>query len=428
MARVQQVFSNGASVPAVLDSHLTNFSDVSYVCLSAILLYAVAAYAARTSSSSSLADMSVAEDSLYRKLYSENSVESVAALAQDTNQMYLLAGCGPSEVQEQTCFSVLDPSAAAALHPYTKFIDLIFLSSDYAFGSAEWLVLVASLGERSGLISPLSLVLQLGVLFILILAFASIYFSMFSNNREEWQADVDFTVSSLSSEAEKELFSIDDATSLCLTLFFFFGVYFGFFLVNCLLPYSEGMSFLLPMPFVLVSLILVPVNLVFDFGLLFVAYLRGASNTSSIFFELVYDYIGVAAFFTRLVVQFVRIVLMIVVYMMMCETVLLNYAPSRSFVAGDSFMDELSCLCPTIDSVSYFLVVVLPARLGYWLYEVLHTFFVVTVQFMAFFTIVFWLFLLFYTFFIYESFECYFKDIRRIRHELSQFLKTRDKK
>lgn len=47
-----------------------------------------------------------------------------------------------------------------------------------------------------------------------------------------------------------------------------------------------------------------------------------------------------------------------------------------------------------------------------------HTFFVVTVQFAAFFTIVFWLFLLFYSFFIFEDFEYHFNDKRGVHKRL----------
>jgi hypothetical protein len=50
----------------------------------------------------------------------------------------------------------------------------------------------------------------------------------------------------------------------------------------------------------------------------------------------------------------------------------------------------------------------------------LHTFFVVTVQFSAFFTIIFWLFLLFYTFFVFEDYECYFNDLRRVSERLDE--------
>ena len=52
----------------------------------------------------------------------------------------------------------------------------------------------------------------------------------------------------------------------------------------------------------------------------------------------------------------------------------------------------------------------------------MHTFFVVTAQFAAFFTIAFWLFLLFYTFYIYEKFEYHFKSLRITRrHMVEEF-------
>lgn len=412
--------------PALGYDSLFSCSDYVYVALSSFVAYEAYALISSLVSSSSLDEAVLAQDAVYRKMYSENSVEAVLAVAQDTNQIFLLAGCGPKEVQTQSCLGVLEPAMAAALHPFLKFADLIFYSLDPSQGSADLSVLLSSFGEGSGLFTPLSFLAQLCLLALAVLVFGLVYFSMFSNNREEWQADVDFSISSLSAEAEKELFSIDDAVSLCLTLFFFFGVYFGFFFANIALSYSEVLGFALPIPIILISLILIPVNLVYDFGLLFIAYLRGASNTSSLFFELVYDYIGVVAFFTRLVVQFVRIVLMFVVYVMMCETVVFQYMPMRAFVAGDSFLEELAYIGPSLDSVTYFMVIALPARLGYWAYEVLHTFFVVTVQFMAFFTIVFWLFLLFYTFFVYESFEDYFSSIRATRRSNSAWSRLRE--
>jgi hypothetical protein len=61
---------------------------------------------------------------------------------------------------------------------------------------------------------------------------------------------------------------------------------------------------------------------------------------------------------------------------------------------------------------------VLPAHLIHWAYEVFHTFFVVTGQFAAFFTIAIWLFCLFYTFFVYEQYETHFKYSRKQREEL----------
>jgi len=55
------------------------------------------------------------------------------------------------------------------------------------------------------------------------------------------------------------------------------------------------------------------------------------------FFEVIYDYTGVAAFFTRLFVQAVRIILTFVVYCTMYDEVILHAIPLCSQVSGDSF-------------------------------------------------------------------------------------------
>jgi hypothetical protein len=93
----------------------------------------------------------------------------------------------------------------------------------------------------------------------------------------------------------------------------------------------------MPLLFIFYFIVLIPFNLLYDFGFFFVAYLRGASNTSSLFFEFVYDYIGVIAFFTRLLVQFVRLILMFVVYCMMHDTVMLQVYSQQNFLINDNF-------------------------------------------------------------------------------------------
>jgi hypothetical protein len=56
-----------------------------------------------------------------------------------------------------------------------------------------------------------------------------------------------------------------------------------------------------------------------------------------------------------------------------------------------------------------------------WLYELFHTFFMVTFQFIAFFAMIFWLFLFLYTMFVSETQENFF-SIKRIEKKL--FLKN----
>jgi hypothetical protein len=110
---------------------------------------------------------------------------------------------------------------------------------------------------------------------------------------------------------------------------------------------------------------------------------------------------------------------MFVVYCMMHDTVMLQVYSQQNFLINDNFWTEVMNIAPNGNSMMFFLFITFPLRLIYWLYECLHTFFVVTVQFAAFFTIVFWLFLLFYTFFVYEKYENHFSNLSNFQKNLS---------
>lgn len=312
---------------------------------------------------------------------------------------------------DSTMFTLFHPEFgyySRACHTAT----LVNFSSDLHFVVLDGI-------EAYSLDIPLSIAIQLFLVVYLVIVLTSFFFAFYNSvGKEEWAADVEYVISNTTVEAEKEIFAADDAVYLFLGFLFVFGAYFGFLALSQTTSMSEASFFFWALPLIVVSLIFIPLNLLSDFGLLFLLYLRGASNTASFFFELAYDYIGVVAFFTRLVVQFVRLILMFVVYTMMHDTVLLQQISHWFLPAGDSFYDEIMNIRCTSGSISYFLVVALPCRLAYWTYEVIHTFFVVSAQLAAFFTIAFWLFLLFYTFFVYEKYECHFKVLRRTRTAL----------
>ena len=165
-------------------------------------------------------------------------------------------------------------------------------------------------------------------------------------------------------------------------------------------------------------IIFIPTLLLYDFGLFFISYLRGVGASSVILFELVFDYIAFLAFYIRLSVQGVRLILMIFVYVSLHDLILYYSVNPRLFLGNDSFWDDLSNLSVTYESFSYFLFTKLPGKIFYWLYELAHTFFVVTAQFIAFFAMVFWLFFFLYTFFVFEKFENYFQIKREKRSEI----------
>ena len=71
-----------------------------------------------------------------------------------------------------------------------------------------------------------------------------------------------------------------------------------------------------------------------------------------------------------------------------------------------------------IQLMFYYMIVSVPAIISYLIYEVIHLFFVLTSQTVAFFAIIFWLFLFLYTFFFIARLENYFLNRRERRKEL----------
>jgi hypothetical protein len=65
-----------------------------------------------------------------------------------------------------------------------------------------------------------------------------------------------------------------------------------------------------------------PTYLIYDFGIYFLTYLRGVGSTSLLAMELMYDYIAFAAFYIRLMVQGVRLVLMIFTYISLHDLII----------------------------------------------------------------------------------------------------------
>jgi hypothetical protein len=67
-----------------------------------------------------------------------------------------------------------------------------------------------------------------------------------------------------------------------------------------------------------------PLNLLFDFGLSFLVFLRGGSASSSFILEVIFDYIGILAFFIRLTVQLVRLLVMFFIFSVMHDAVVIE--------------------------------------------------------------------------------------------------------
>ena len=66
----------------------------------------------------------------------------------------------------------------------------------------------------------------------------------------------------------------------------------------------------------------IPTFLVFDFGIVFLAYLKGIGTSPVYIFELMYDFIAVIIFYTRILVQGVRLILMLFTYASMHDLIM----------------------------------------------------------------------------------------------------------
>jgi hypothetical protein len=80
----------------------------------------------------------------------------------------------------------------------------------------------------------------------------------------------------------------------------------------------------------------IPSFLAYDFGIFFLAYLRGVGAAPILIFELMYDYIAFVSFYIRLVVQGVRLVLMIFTYGGMHDVILFFNIDQKLIVGNDS--------------------------------------------------------------------------------------------
>lgn len=74
----------------------------------------------------------------------------------------------------------------------------------------------------------------------------------------------------------------------------------------------------------------------YDFGIYFLAYLKGVGSSPVLIFELMYDYIAVIIFYTRILVQAVRLVLMIFTYASMHEYVMFFGFGQKMFLGAES--------------------------------------------------------------------------------------------
>lgn len=189
-------------------------------------------------------------------------------------------------------------------------------------------------------------------------------------------------------EGEKEIGSVDDLLFVAIHLIYMFGWFFGayFYLIVSRLPELVILMYSLPGIFYIVFSI--PTYLAYDYGILYGTYLRGSGGTSFLMFELGYDYIAIAIFYIRLALQSIRLVIMVITYASFHDYMLFyNIRPSAYTNPSKIFSCNFNYGFTQL--LIYYAVVSVPCMMIYLAYELLHLFFVLVSQTVAFFAMIF---------------------------------------
>ena len=272
--------------------------------------------------------------------------------------------------------------------------------------------------DSKSLLSPIMLFPQF--LFIVYMGFllVSFYFSYYSSSsKEESTIDDDYLSASITIESEKELGSLDDIFMPGIFLIYTFGWYFYLYCWNLLSCAPELALIFFFFPLLYFTILNTPTFLLYDFGILFTCYLKGSAPSPNMLLELLFDYVSVISYYVRILTQAVRLALMFSVYATMHDFVLYVDCNHNYSIGNESIWEEISNVNASLSSFTYFFLGVLPGFILNWVYEIFHTFFVVTGQIIAYLGMIFWLFLFLFTFFVVEKQENYFEERRRFRQD-----------
>lgn len=260
-----------------------------------------------------------------------------------------------------------------------------------------------------------TLYIHLIILFLIFVLFISVLFNFYGNpNTEENTIDSDYLSASGTVEAEKEITSIDDYLGLVFVIAYVFGIFFYIHAWTSIISQSALIMSYYSIFIMFIFVLGMPTLILYDLGIFFLAYLKGAGRNPNSLIEVIFDYIACVVFYTRIIAQWVRIVLMLITFISLSHYVAEFEITNNALIGSENQTDGLNELNSNL-SMTYYILTVLPGKLLYWIYEILHTLFLVSSQFIAFFAIVFWLFLFLYTFFIIEKHEDFFSKKREER-------------
>jgi hypothetical protein len=190
-------------------------------------------------------------------------------------------------------------------------------------------------------------------------------------------------------ESEKELGSLDDILfPICLLL----SIYCWYFCLSLYLPKLLNFEFYCVFsvfPMLLITVLVLPLNVIYDEGLTFLAYLRGVGTTTLILLELMYDSLATMIMFVRLSVQNIRFGLMFFAFFELYEFVYMNSIVDDNSLSFFTNMFTFKNFTEAPGSTLFYIVLMLPMVFVKGLYQLIHLVFTITSHFIAYLALVF---------------------------------------
>jgi len=210
--------------------------------------------------------------------------------------------------------------------------------SDYVGLTKDYINILDYIGVESWLSPSLELLDLIFLVFIssyLIIIYFSYYNSFFKENNN---ISSDYLNLSISVESEKEISSLDDIILAVIIVSYIFGWFFYIHSFTILGNYPELTLMFYLLPFLFFLILGVPSFLLIDFGAYFLVFIRGCGAYTSIFAELMYDYINIGSFYVRMYVQWVRLLLMYLTFIVMHDTIIFCHFNENFFTFFSEFL------------------------------------------------------------------------------------------
>jgi hypothetical protein len=114
-------------------------------------------------------------------------------------------------------------------------------------------------------------------------------------------------------------------------------------------------------PMLWLVVMILPVNVIYDYGLLYLSYLRGVGTTILFLLELMYDILATMIMFVRLSVQNIRFFLMFFAFFELYEFVYMTSIYRENTYGFDSSFLSLKNFCEAPFATGFYTLISLPA-------------------------------------------------------------------